>query len=134
MHTDNLRRSGFVGTFLLAGCLTFVNANVGWYVNGAGKIFKTINSGTSWELQLNRSGTFFRCVAFLDEQNGFAGNIGPSYFPGVTDSCPLYETEDRLSNLLTVELGRTNRAMFAHQRAKSQEFELHPKRFLAETG
>lgn len=72
----------------------FVNENVGWYVNGAGKIFRTQDGGATWQLQLDQPGTFFRCVAFIDEQHGFAGNIGPGYFPGVTDSVPLYETTD----------------------------------------
>ena len=67
----------------------FVNENVGWYVNGAGKIFRTQDGGATWQLQLDQPGTFFRCVAFIDEQHGFAGNIGPGYFPGVTDSVPL---------------------------------------------
>jgi photosystem II stability/assembly factor-like uncharacterized protein len=72
----------------------FVNENVGWYVNGAGKIFRTQDGGTTWQLQLDQPGTFFRCVAFIDDQRGFAGNIGPGYFPGVTDDAPLYETVD----------------------------------------
>lgn len=72
----------------------FVDENVGWYVNGAGKIFRTRDGGATWQLQLDQPGTFFRCVAFIDEQHGFAGNIGPGYFPGVTDNVPLYETVD----------------------------------------
>lgn len=72
----------------------FVNEKVGWYANGAGKIFKSTDGGDSWELQLEKPGTYFRCLAFLDEKHGFAGNIGPGYFPNVTDSCPLYETKD----------------------------------------
>jgi photosystem II stability/assembly factor-like uncharacterized protein len=72
----------------------FVNENVGWYVNGAGKIFRTKDGGTTWQLQLDQPGTYFRCVAFIDDQHGFAGNIGPGYFPGVTDGVPLYETVD----------------------------------------
>ena len=72
----------------------FVNERVGWYVNGGGKIFKTSDGGTTWALQLHKPGTFFRCIAFVDEQHGFAGNIGPGYFPNVTDAVPLYETLD----------------------------------------
>ena len=72
----------------------FVNENVGWYVNGAGKIFHTQDGGGTWQLQLDQPGTFFRCVAFMNDQHGFAGNIGPGYFPGVTDDVPLYETVD----------------------------------------
>ncbi len=44
--------------------------------------------------QLDKPGTYFRCIGFLDEKHGFAGNIGPNYFPGITDTTPLYETRD----------------------------------------
>jgi photosystem II stability/assembly factor-like uncharacterized protein len=72
----------------------FVNERLGWYVNGAGKIFKTTDAGATWTMQLHKPGTYFRCIAFIDEMRGFAGNIGPGYFPGVTDEVPLYETTD----------------------------------------
>jgi photosystem II stability/assembly factor-like uncharacterized protein len=72
----------------------FLNPDLGWYVNGAGKIFKTTDGGATWKLQLHKPGTYFRCVAFLDEKRGFAGNIGTDYFPGVTDTTPLYATAD----------------------------------------
>ncbi len=72
----------------------FVNEQIGWYGNGAGKIFKTTDGGATWSLQLHKPGTFFRCIAFVDEQHGFAGNIGPGYFPNVSDDVPLYETLD----------------------------------------
>ena len=72
----------------------FIDENTGWYVNGAGKIYKSIDGGKSWAKQLDKPGTFFRCLAFLDHQHGFAGNIGPDYFPNVTDKTPLYETFD----------------------------------------
>jgi photosystem II stability/assembly factor-like uncharacterized protein len=74
--------------------LFMVNAKIGWYVNGAGKIYKTTDGGEHWTKQLEQPGTYFRCLAFVDEQHGFAGNIGPDYFPGVTDKTPLYETKD----------------------------------------
>jgi photosystem II stability/assembly factor-like uncharacterized protein/dienelactone hydrolase len=72
----------------------FVNPTTGWYVNGAGKIFKTIDGGETWAQKVNKPGTYFRCIAFVDEKVGFAGNIGPGYFPNVTDETPLYRTED----------------------------------------
>jgi len=72
----------------------FLNERLGWYVNGAGKIFKTTDAGATWAMQLHKPGTFFRCIAFVDEMRGFAGNIGPGYFPNVTDDAPLYETSD----------------------------------------
>ncbi len=74
--------------------ICFVDGRNGWYANGAGRIYRTIDGGTSWQLQHESPGTYFRCLAFLDAQHGFAGNIGPGYFPNVTDSNPLYETRD----------------------------------------
>lgn len=72
----------------------FIDENRGWYVNGEGKIYRTQDGGGTWQLQLHQPGTYFRCIAFVDEAHGFAGNIGPGYFPNVTDTHPLYETRD----------------------------------------
>lgn len=72
----------------------FINKDTGWVVNGSGKIYKTLNGGTSWIQQKSAPGTYFRCVAFANDQIGFAGNIGTNYFPGVTDTEPLYKTVD----------------------------------------
>jgi len=70
----------------------FLNRNLGWSVNGSGRIFKTTNSGQTWVRKLDKPGTYFRCIGFVDSLTGFAGNIGPNYFPNVTDSQPLYKT------------------------------------------
>lgn len=72
----------------------FINEKTGWYVNGAGKIFKTTDAGDTWTQKLHKPGTYFRCIAFIDEKIGLAGNIGPGYFPNVSDSTPLYRTTD----------------------------------------
>ena len=72
----------------------FISPSTGWYVNGAGKIFKTTDSGATWTQKVKMDGTYFRCIAFVDEKLGFAGNIGPGYFPNVSDTVPLYKTED----------------------------------------
>jgi len=74
--------------------IVFINPDVGWYVNGSGHIYKTTDAGKTWAQQFHHPGTFFRCVAFADEQRGWAGNVGPDYYPGVTDDTPLYETSD----------------------------------------
>jgi photosystem II stability/assembly factor-like uncharacterized protein len=74
--------------------ITFVDENTGWYVNGYGKIFHTLNGGTTWEKQLEQKGTFFRTIAFVDKNIGFAGTVGTDYFPNVTDTIPLYGTKD----------------------------------------
>lgn len=72
----------------------FVDAQLGFYVNGQGKIFRSRDAGQHWELVLHKPGTYFRTIAMLDARHGFAGNIGTDYFPGVTDETPLYETHD----------------------------------------
>ena len=72
----------------------FINKDTGWVVNGSGKIYKTTDAGNSWIQQKNSPGTYFRSVAFINDQIGFAGNVGTNYFPGVTDTTPLYKTID----------------------------------------
>ena len=72
----------------------FVNENNGWYINGFGKIYHTTDGGQNWKLQLEKKGTFFRCIAFIDSLHGFVGTVGTDYFPNVTDTIPLYRTSD----------------------------------------
>lgn len=72
----------------------FIDKNTGWYGNGKGKIYQTRNGGESWELKSEMTGTFVRCLHFLDTLHGFMGNVGTDYFPGVTDTIALYETFD----------------------------------------
>jgi photosystem II stability/assembly factor-like uncharacterized protein/pimeloyl-ACP methyl ester carboxylesterase len=72
----------------------FVSDRIGWYGNGAGKVFRTEDGGDSWTKVWDKPGTFVRCLAFVDEKVGVLGNIGPGYFPGVTDAAPVYRTED----------------------------------------
>jgi photosystem II stability/assembly factor-like uncharacterized protein len=74
--------------------IAFVNERLGWYVNGYGAIYHTRDGGETWTKQLERKGTFFRCIAFLDSLRGFAGTVGTDYFPNVTDTIPLYGTVD----------------------------------------
>lgn len=74
--------------------VTFVDENTGWYVNGYGKIFHTKDGGTTWEKQLEKKGSFFRTIAFLNKDVGFVGTVGTDYFPNVNDTIPLYGTKD----------------------------------------
>lgn len=74
--------------------ITFINKNEGWYVNGFGTIYHTRDGGSTWEKQLEKKGTFFRCIAFVDSLRGFVGTVGTDYFPNVTDTIPLYGTKD----------------------------------------
>jgi photosystem II stability/assembly factor-like uncharacterized protein len=74
--------------------ICFVSPQLGWYVNGYGRIYQTKDGGQTWAKQLEQKGTFFRCVAFIDSLRGFAGTVGTDYFPNVTDTIPLYRTLD----------------------------------------
>lgn len=72
----------------------FINRKEGWYVNGAGYIYHSTDGGENWTESFHQPGTYFRSINFVNDKIGFAGNIGPDYFPGVTDSQPLYQTLD----------------------------------------
>ena len=72
----------------------FVNEKTGWYVNGYGSMYKTIDGGETWTKVFENKGSFFRAIAFLDEKTGFLGTVGTDYFPNVTDTIPLYKTTD----------------------------------------
>lgn len=74
--------------------VSFVDENHGWYGTGAGDLFATKDGGATWEKVASRPGSFVRAVGFVDRQNGFIGNIGTDYYPGVTDTTPLYRTRD----------------------------------------
>lgn len=72
----------------------FINRRTGWYVNGKGFIYKSTDGGDSWKQMIQKPGTYFRSIAMVNEKIGFAGNIGTNYFPNVTDTTPLYRTDD----------------------------------------
>jgi photosystem II stability/assembly factor-like uncharacterized protein len=74
--------------------ISFVDDTHGWYGTGAGDLFATNDGGTTWRKVASRPGTFVRAVGFVDRQNGFIGNIGTEYYPGVTDETPLYRTRN----------------------------------------
>ncbi len=74
--------------------IDFVTPDVGWYGNGKGRVFKTVDGGASWTLVSEKPGTYVRALGFLDAQTGYLGNIGTDYFPGVSDTTPLYVTHD----------------------------------------
>lgn len=72
----------------------FIDERTGWYINGTGSVYHTKNSGASWEKLFEKKGSFFRTIAFLNENIGFLGTVGTDYFPNVTDTIPLYQTSD----------------------------------------
>src|SRR5688572_32458976 len=52
----------------------FVGPMLGWVVDGVGRIHRTTNGGTSWQLQVDEP-AYLRSVGFADEQRGWAGNL-----------------------------------------------------------
>ena len=63
----------------------FVDSQTGWLVNGYGRVFKTPNSGATWQLQKTLD-SFLRSVGFADARTGWVGTLDPRH--------PLYATAD----------------------------------------
>ena len=74
--------------------IAFADALTGWHGNGTGRIYRTDDGGEAWTAIWTKQGTYVRALEFADAQTGFLGNIGPGYFPGVTDRQPLYVSHD----------------------------------------
>jgi photosystem II stability/assembly factor-like uncharacterized protein len=91
LHWSKLQTEAYSGK---QDDIYFIDENRGWYVNGAGNIYKTTDGGTNWTKCFSKPGTFFRCIAFTDSLHGYAGNVGTDYFPNVQDTVPLYRTAD----------------------------------------
>ncbi len=72
----------------------FINALTGWYGNGEGKLYTTSNGGDTWTNIWDQPGTFIRALGFANASDGWIGNVGTDYYPGVTDKNPLYRTRD----------------------------------------
>jgi photosystem II stability/assembly factor-like uncharacterized protein/dienelactone hydrolase len=72
----------------------FTDETHGWYGNGSGKVYRTIDGGASWNKVLDKPGFYVRCLAFIDSLHGFVGNVGTDYFPDVTDTTCMLETFD----------------------------------------
>ena len=53
----------------------FRNDTTGWLVTRSGQIFRTSDGGTSWLEQFNDTTAYMRCVGFVDDYNGIAGNL-----------------------------------------------------------
>ena len=74
--------------------IAFANPHLGLYGNGTGRIFRTEDGGEHWRLVWRHPGTYVRTLEFVDDRTAYMGNVGPGYFPNVTDRQPLYVTHD----------------------------------------
>jgi photosystem II stability/assembly factor-like uncharacterized protein len=74
--------------------ISLIDPDTGWYGNGQGKLYRTRDGGLSWQKIWDQPGTFIRALGFADAARGWLGNVGTGYYPGVTDSHPLYATSD----------------------------------------
>lgn len=72
----------------------FISRALGWYGNGAGKLYRTRDRGETWQNIWEHSGTYIRALGFLDSQTGFLGNVGAGFHPSATDPVALYHTHD----------------------------------------
>jgi len=75
--------------------LHFFNKNKGFIINSNGYLSYTEDGGDSWEIRHENLGTFFRCIRFKNEKEGWLGTIGTDdvHLPS-QDSIALYETSD----------------------------------------
>lgn len=83
--------------------IVFASPTRGWYVNGFGRIYRSDDGGDTWEPLVEKQGTFYRAIAFVDEQVGVVGTVGVDYFPGVTDDTLMYRTTDGGDSWTAVE-------------------------------
>jgi photosystem II stability/assembly factor-like uncharacterized protein len=51
----------------------FLNEDVGWAVNGNGRILKTENGGADWDPQFHNPDVYFRCLSMANDRIGWAG-------------------------------------------------------------
>jgi photosystem II stability/assembly factor-like uncharacterized protein len=73
----------------------FPSPRVGYAVSGpASSIYKTEDGGWTWRTVLTQPGTYFRSILFVDDNHGFASNLGAGLAPSITDTNVLYETKD----------------------------------------
>jgi photosystem II stability/assembly factor-like uncharacterized protein len=84
--------------------IIFVNAQSGFYGTGKGRLFHTDDGGQSWQLIWENPGTFIRSLGFIDDRNGFLGNLGVGV-GNVSDPNPLYRTTDGGATWHAVDLG-----------------------------
>lgn len=84
--------------------IAFADSLTGWYGNGTGQIYRTDDGGEAWTHIWSKRGVYVRALEFADDKTGFLGNVGPGYFPGVTDRQPLYVSHDSGTHWTAIKL------------------------------
>ena len=79
--------------------IKFCDNQTGWICNIGGEIHKTSDGGDSWTEQVNQSSTgaysSYRCLAFINCDTGYVGNLGPGDWVNKTsDPVLMYKTYD----------------------------------------
>ncbi len=74
--------------------LYFTSPTIGYAATGLDGIQKTTDGGVTWTKAFTNMGTFFRSVLFVDDNHGFAGNLGAGLDMSISDATVLYETKD----------------------------------------
>ncbi len=75
----------------------FISPQVGWVIDGggqspvSGRIYKTIDGGTTWKLQFDSALNYLRSIRFVDSLHGWVGTLGLDIF-ALHDTTILYET------------------------------------------
>jgi photosystem II stability/assembly factor-like uncharacterized protein len=82
----------------------FISPQIGWAIDGGeqqgqiipinGRIYKTIDGGSSWTLQFGGSINYLRSIRFVDSLHGWAGTLGIDSSDPTPDTALLYETID----------------------------------------
>ncbi len=59
----------------------FINEQIGWAANGSGAtVYKTTDSGLTWNEQFSAPESYFRNIEFLDENIGFLGTLEDRFY------------------------------------------------------
>lgn len=76
---------------------SFIDPTTGWIVSGAGEIWRTADSGATWDL-LDTVPAYLRSTVFLDDQHGFVGTLNQAnVLYEMTDGATLTDITDRIS-------------------------------------
>ncbi len=73
----------------------FVNDTTGWAACSDGQVYRTLDGGKDWDLQLNEW-DYFRSIEFFDDQVGFAGSLYGKLFKTMNGGEDWYEITDSL--------------------------------------